>query len=57
LGDVEVSDDDRQQVVEVMRHSAGELADGFHFLRLGELLARLSQLATCIAENAVGSPA
>ena len=28
--------DDRQQVVEVMRHPAGQLADGFHFLRLAQ---------------------
>ncbi len=53
LGDVEVPDDDRQKVVEVMRHPAGELADGFHFLRLGELLARLPQLLTGIAEHAL----
>ena len=57
MGDIEVSDDDRQQVVEVVRHSTGELADRLHFLRLGELLARLSELSTSIAENAVGSPA
>ena len=34
--------DRRQQVVEVMRHAAGELADGLHFLGLDEL--RLERL-------------
>ena len=28
---------DGQEVVEIMRHAAGELADGFHLLRLAEL--------------------
>ncbi len=35
---------DRQQVVEIMRHAASELADGFHLLRLAELFLRLQQL-------------
>src|SRR6266567_923852 len=57
LSDVEVADDDCQKVVEVMRDSTGELADGFHFLRLGELLARLPQLPTGVAENPLCPPA
>src|SRR3977135_3643487 len=40
-----------------MRHATGELTDGFHLLRLGELLARLAQLAPGLAENALGAPA
>ena len=39
---VTVAVDRRQQVVEVMRHAAGELADGLHFLGLDEL--RLKRL-------------
>jgi hypothetical protein len=35
---VERADDAGQDVVEVMREAAGELADGFHLLRLAELL-------------------
>ena len=31
------ADDHRQKVVEVVRHAAGELADGLHLLGLGEL--------------------
>ena len=31
---VEIGADDLQQVVEVMRHAAGQMADGFHLLRL-----------------------
>ncbi|MEJ0070988.1 MAG: hypothetical protein WDO24_22180 [Pseudomonadota bacterium] len=33
----QIPDDDAQQVVEVVRHAAGQLADRFHFLRLDEL--------------------
>ena len=29
--------DDREQVIEVMRDAGGELADGFHLLRLAKL--------------------
>ena len=36
-----------------MRYPTGELADGFHFLRLGELLAGLPQLPTGFAENSL----
>ena len=28
---------DGEDVVEIMRHTAAELADGFHFLRLAQL--------------------
>ncbi len=36
LDEVEVADDHRQQVVEVVRDAAGQLADRVHLLRLGE---------------------
>ena len=42
---VEIADDDRQQVVEVVRQSAGKLADRLHLLRLAQLLALLLRLA------------
>ena len=38
LQNLAVADDDAEQVVEVVRDAAGELAHGFHFLRLPELL-------------------
>src|SRR4029077_16040959 len=45
----QIADDDGQEIVEVVRHAAGELADPFHLLRLGELflrpLQRLRRLA------------
>jgi hypothetical protein len=34
---VELHEDGGQQVVEVVRHAAGQLADGLHLLALGEL--------------------
>ena len=34
---VRIAEDALQHVVEVMRHAAGQLADGLHLLRLGEL--------------------
>ena len=40
LQDLRVARHDHQQVVEVVRDAAGELADRLHLLRLGELLAR-----------------
>ena len=36
--------DDRQDVVKVMRHACGELADRFHLLQLAQLLLELSAL-------------
>ena len=36
-----VAGDDGEQVVEVVRDAAGQHADGFHFLRLPELLLQL----------------
>ena len=41
LQDLRVAGDDHQQIVEVVRDAAGELAERLHLLRLGELLARL----------------
>ena len=35
-------EDDRQQVVEVVRHTACQLADGFHLLRLAQRLFRFA---------------
>ena len=43
LQDLRVAADDHQQVVEIVRDAAGELAERFHFLRLRELLARVLQ--------------
>jgi hypothetical protein len=37
----QIADNDGEQVVEIVCHSAGELADGFHFLPLEQPLARL----------------
>ena len=34
--------DDGEDVVKIVRHAAGQLADGFHFLRLAQLLAQLA---------------
>jgi hypothetical protein len=40
-----IADDDRQQIVEVVRQAAGELADRFHLLRLAQLCALRLHLA------------
>jgi len=34
---------DREHVIEVMRNTGGELADGFHLLRLTQLRSKLSR--------------
>ena len=36
--------DDREQVVEIVRHAAGEAADRLHLLRLAELCLELALL-------------
>ena len=38
---IEIAHHGHQQIVEVMRDAAGELADGLHLLRLAQLLLRL----------------
>ena len=38
---LDVAEDDREDVVEIVRDAAGELSDGFHLLRSKERLARL----------------
>src|SRR4029450_12776251 len=43
LQGLEIDQDDRQQIVEIARHTAGKLADAFHFLGLHELFLRLLQ--------------
>jgi hypothetical protein len=43
-GHLAESDDGGQQVVEVVRDAAGQLSDGFHLLRLPELLLEPLQL-------------
>ena len=43
-----VADDDSQQVVEVVRHAAGQLTDRFHFLRLCKLFARPIEHFLCL---------
>jgi hypothetical protein len=40
---LEIAEDDAEQVVEIMRHAAGEVADGLHLLRLHQ--PRLDALA------------
>ena len=46
LGDAEIADDDGQQVVEVVRDAAGQLADRLHLLRLPQrLLGEFAPLA------------
>ena len=41
---VDIADDDAEHVVEVMRHAAGQISDGLHFLSLVELRLQLGPL-------------
>ena len=41
---VDIADDHAQHVVEIMRHAAGQIADGLHLLRLVELRLQLGPL-------------
>ncbi len=45
----------RQQVVEIVRDTAGEAADGFHLLRLEQLLLETFQIGSVMADG--GAPA
>ena len=47
LEQVEIAEDDGQQVVEVVRDAAGELADRLHLLRLQQLLRGPVPAACC----------
>ncbi len=49
---VAVTGDDCQQVVEVVRHAAGKSSDGFHLLRLAELVFELPALRDIDADAA-----
>ena len=48
-----VGEDDRQQIVEVVRDPAGELADRFHLLRLAELFFQAAPLTDVFGEHLV----
>src|SRR4029079_10487932 len=45
LNDVQTSYDTLQEIVEIMRDAAGELADGLHFLALPQRFLGLHELA------------
>ena len=49
------SENDGQQVVEIVRDTAGEAADGFHLLRLEQLLLEILQIGSVMADG--GAPA
>ncbi len=49
-----VAGDHHQQVIEVVRDASGETADGFHFLRLAELLLEGAALGDVLGEDFVG---
>jgi hypothetical protein len=52
--ELSVADDRREQVVEVVGHAPGELADRFHALRLAQLLLELALLGDVAQDAAVG---
>ena len=49
------AENDGQQVVEIVRDAAGEAADGFHLLRLEQLLFEAFQIGSVMADG--GAPA
>ncbi len=54
LHQVEIADDDRQHVVEVVGDAAGQLADGVHFLHLQQLAFGLDATGGLLAQIFVG---
>ena len=53
---VEVADDDRQHVVEVMRQATGEMSQGFHFLCLAKLVLQLFPVLRGYDQLRMGHP-
>ena len=51
-----VAGDDHQQIVEVVRDAAGEAADGFHLLRLAQLLLERAALGDVFGEEFEDNP-
>ena len=52
-----VPEDRRQHVVEVVRHTAGQLPHGFHLLGLAQLLVQALLIAGVTAPRLLGAPA
>ena len=52
-----VAFDDHQKIVEVVRDAAGKAADGFHFLRLAELIFEELALADVLRDDEVDGAA
>ena len=50
-GERRIALDDHEEIVEIVRHAAGELADGVHFLRLAKLLLEQALLGDVVAED------
>src|SRR4029077_20387430 len=48
LLDVRISGADHEHIVEVLRYSSRELAEGFHLLRLSQLLPGLVERDLCL---------
>ena len=55
LGEPEAADDRREDVVEIVRHAAGQLADRLELLRLEELLARVARALPAASLRSVRS--
>src|SRR5262249_29484341 len=51
---IAIADDGLEQVVEIMRYAAGQFADRFHLLRLGEL--RLQRLLLRCVDDVENGP-
>ena len=50
---VDIADNDCQEVVKVVRNAAGELAQGFHFLRLAQRLLHALAFRYCALDAAL----
>ena len=51
LQQLQIAHDDGEQVVEIVRDAAGELAHGLHLLRLAELLLHLPTLGDVLLDG------
>ncbi|MEH2525802.1 hypothetical protein V1288_003711 [Bradyrhizobium sp. AZCC 2176] len=51
IDDLQIAADDREQIVEVVGHAAGQLPDRFHLLRLSKHVLGLAPIHTLLREG------
>src|SRR5215831_5165677 len=48
--------DDHKEIIEIVRHTAGQTADRFHLLRLAQLKLQMAALADILSDHKTDAP-